>query len=217
MTLLLHNGTIRLYTNKMNIGGDIEPSCTLNIEKPSSAIPTLSIERTVGKASLKSTGNYFMIQSASDYVGLNYFSDKDVSLTYGGGNVCIGNGAIHNITSYSDLTITGTIKNDDWTNMALTDNWVNFGGDYPPLSYFRDKNGMVYIRGYVKSGDMGSDKTIGTLPIGFRPSTTKMIPTLRDNSVIGTLHVNTAGRIIPMLTSTVWTNIGYICFKASGY
>lgn len=54
-----------------------------------------------------------------------------------------------------------------WVNFTLTNSWTNDSGA-PPAGY-RKVNDIVYLRGSVSGG--GSNTSLGTLPVGFRPPT----------------------------------------------
>lgn len=69
--------------------------------------------------------------------------------------------------------LSGTNLDDiPWTAATLTGGWVNFGAPYPAASYCR-KDGIVYVKGLVKSGTVGN--TVFTLPVGMRPSADRAI------------------------------------------
>jgi hypothetical protein len=53
-----------------------------------------------------------------------------------------------------------------WIAPALTNAWVDYGGNYEPSGY-RKLNGYVELRGMIKAGATGG---VFTLPAGYRPS-----------------------------------------------
>jgi hypothetical protein len=54
----------------------------------------------------------------------------------------------------------------NWLTPTLLNSWVNFGGVWPAVQYYKYPDGDVGVRGVVKSGTAG---TIFTLPVGYRP------------------------------------------------
>ena len=65
---------------------------------------------------------------------------------------------------------------EDWYLVGTTNDfgvtfensWANVGGATdPPASFFKDKMGIVHLRGRIDSGSSGT--TAFTLPVGYRP------------------------------------------------
>jgi hypothetical protein len=73
-----------------------------------------------------------------------------------------------------DLDLTGSIVQDPWTEVVggvgFQNGWVNFpaGQGYNSAGYFRDKNGIVHLKGLVRGGAIPS--VIFQLPAGFCPA-----------------------------------------------
>jgi len=63
----------------------------------------------------------------------------------------------------------------EWRPMILDSSWVRHSTAYSVPSYFRDDRGFVHLRGGLKDGS-GADATITTLPVGFRPAHTTLLP-----------------------------------------
>jgi hypothetical protein len=53
-----------------------------------------------------------------------------------------------------------------WKAMPFVNSWVNYSSEYNPGGYYRDNNGIVRLRGLIKSG---TNYIIATLPAGYRP------------------------------------------------
>lgn len=48
---------------------------------------------------------------------------------------------------------------------AFQNSWVNYGGSWATAAFFKDRLGVVHLKGLVKNGTVGS--TIFTLPSGY--------------------------------------------------
>lgn len=58
------------------------------------------------------------------------------------------------------------------TALPLNAPWANYGGGFAGAAYYRSVEGIVWLRGLVKTGTIGS--TIATLPVGYRPAGKRM-------------------------------------------
>jgi hypothetical protein len=63
------------------------------------------------------------------------------------------------------ISALGVISYEGWNNIPLAGTWVDFAG--ARANYFMDPTGRVQLRGQVASG---AGVTIGTLPVGRRPT-----------------------------------------------
>lgn len=66
-----------------------------------------------------------------------------------------------------DVVIAGSIINDAIQLPVLQNNWVNYDAGFEQAGYFKDKFGIVHLKGLVCSG---SSAVIMTLPEGYRPA-----------------------------------------------
>ncbi|MCG7410134.1 hypothetical protein MH117_22220 [Paenibacillus sp. ACRRX] len=75
-------------------------------------------------------------------------------------------GAERRINVLENQTSTKGIS--QWIKATLLSGWVNFGEGYSDAAYCTDDNGIVYLRGFVKGGLIGSE--IFILPKGYTPA-----------------------------------------------
>ncbi|HEY9598336.1 MAG TPA: hypothetical protein V6D33_11760 [Cyanophyceae cyanobacterium] len=69
-----------------------------------------------------------------------------------------------------------------WTKVSpIGSNWTNVGGGFSELAYTTEGNNLR-IRGTIQEGTNGN---LFTLPIGFRPSTSEIVPAMAFNPVTG--------------------------------
>ena len=101
-----------------------------------------------------------------------------------------------------------------WTDFTLSGSWVNFG-TYANAGY-RRVNGIVYLRGLIKSGTTGVQ--VATLPVGFRPSMQIVAPTL--SSTAGNVmtpcywDVVPTGALLINYAANSWLSMANISFPA---
>lgn len=94
---------------------------------------------------------------------------------------------------------------------------MNYSATYNPAGYFRDKNGIVHLRGLVKSGTMGA--TIFTLPEGYRPAYRELQPVIANATpnIIGRCDIYTNGNVNATSGNNGWYSLDGTTFRASGY
>lgn len=69
--------------------------------------------------------------------------------------------------SWTDFT-----QQEAWQTVTFQNLWTNYGNGFATAQYFKDKQGIVHIKGLVTSGTIGVP--IFTLPVGYRPQETRM-------------------------------------------
>ena len=103
----------------------------------------------------------------------------------------------------------GGLTQEAWTAPTLAGAWVNFGGVYLAAGYFKDSNGVVRLRGMVKSGVVGTN--IFVLPAGYRPSASLRIP-VDSNSAYGLVTVDSSGNVVSVIGNNAWFDLGTVSF-----
>jgi hypothetical protein len=99
-----------------------------------------------------------------------------------------------------------------WTNATLAGTWVNVGSPWANVSYRKDAQGYVHLRGVASSGTIGT--TLFTLPAGFRPAAQMRWP-VNSNSAFGTVTINTSGVVTASTGSNASFFVDGITFKAA--
>lgn len=80
---------------------------------------------------------------------------------------------------------------------AFQNGWVNFGAAYGEVSFYKDPDGWVHLKGVASAGT--NQSVIFTLPVGYRPPVIYDSHQLADNSA-GQLQILTDG------TVKLWNN-----------
>ncbi len=112
-----------------------------------------------------------------------------------------------------DLTVSGDILPESWTAPTFQNSWVNYDTTYNQVGYFKDKYGIVHLRGLVKSGTVGGSTPIFTLPEGYRPIKRCIFVTISNGS-IGRCDVKDTGEVIANNGSNSWFSLEGISFRA---
>ena len=98
-----------------------------------------------------------------------------------------------------------------WTSLTYSNSWVNFGSTYSNGKYVKATDGIVTLKGLVKSGTTG---TMSTLPAGSRPKTRLVFHTIA-NDQFARIDIDASGNIIVVtLSSNTWLTLDGINFLA---
>jgi hypothetical protein len=116
-----------------------------------------------------------------------------------------------NLSIDGNVKINGTIVQEDWIPASLTSGWVNYGDGYNPAGYFLDKNGVVHLRGLVKSGRIR--ESIFNLPPGYRPQNRELL-TVTSADVACRCDILITGEVFPVSGSNSFYSLDGITFRA---
>lgn len=99
---------------------------------------------------------------------------------------------------------------------AFQNAWVNFLQGEAPVTFYKDPDGIVHLRGLAMSGTLanGTTGTIFTLPAGYRPPFNEQITTIA-NGAFARCVVDFNGNVIAVSGSSIWFSIGNIHFRVS--
>lgn len=90
--------------------------------------------------------------------------------------------------------------------------WVNEGsGTYQDAGFFADGEGVVHLRGVVKSGTLGAGAF--TLPAGYRPAKYTEFAVVSNNA-FGKLGIYAAGYVVPLTGATTHFSLDGVSFRA---
>jgi type II secretory pathway pseudopilin PulG len=93
-----------------------------------------------------------------------------------------------------------------WTTPTPVSPWVNYGGGWPTLQYTKASDGVVTVRGLVKSGATGA--AIITLPAGYLPPARELL-TVASADLFGRVDILTTGDIILQSGSNTWVELNF--------
>lgn len=101
---------------------------------------------------------------------------------------------------------------ESWQEVVFENSWVNIATTYTDAAYWKDPFGIVHLRGLVKDGVVGS--TIFTLPVGYRPTGTKVY--MQSNA--GTaeeVYVNADGTVVLPAGVNTSLSLDGVTFRAA--
>lgn len=127
--------------------------------------------------------------------GVHTYRLQVQNLTGTGTTSVEGNGNYPMFLLVEDITgndvPTGFAYEQVWTPLTLQGLWVNYGGW--ANAAFRKVNDMVYLRGLIRSGAVG---TIGYLPAGYRPPAAVLFPVhTGEPHTLGRVDIQPTGEI----------------------
>jgi len=149
----------------------------------------------------------FINQKGLGSVGGFRFAESNTSdiqtelmVIQGNGNVGIGIVApTEKLEVNGNIKLSGSIIQEAWQNATLVNNWTNFGSGYATAQYYKDKEGIIHIKGVVQGGGLNLAATaIFNLPAGYRPSENRIMTGGSDAAGQGTsvrIDVNPNGDV----------------------
>ena len=137
------------------------------------------------------------------------------NLTIDGGMTAWGNVTIGgNATIVGAVTIDSTIITEPFIAPTMT-NFTNFGAGYATAAYYKDKMGVVHLRGLVNRAASHNGIVVFTLPVGYRPSTSgKLLFTTQASSGLSRIDILANGDVVVTAGSTGWISLDGITFRA---
>lgn len=93
--------------------------------------------------------------------------------------------------------------------------WSNFGSGFHGVAFYKNKQGMVFIRGFCKGGSAGAGTVLFNMPAGYRPTAAVAFTCMCAGEVVQRVHVESNGNVT--LGSTCpnvgWLNLSGINFS----
>lgn len=103
----------------------------------------------------------------------------------------------------------------DWIAPTFQNSWVNYGS-WATGAYRIDAMGYVHLKGLLKSGTLGANTPMFTLPIGFRPKASEdLILTGLSNNAVARINIRgSTGFVCCEVGNNIWVSIDGLTFKA---
>jgi len=125
---------------------------------------------------------------------------------------------VHGIWEKAKPYADNLIVSESWIAVSTFYNsWVNSGGGEGPAGYYKDKLGIVHIRGQVKDGNINASSTgtIFILPSGYRPAYVSYHVTISQGLALGTVMIQTNGEVWAVGGANGWFALDTISFRAA--
>lgn len=113
---------------------------------------------------------------------------------------------------YEQMQVEGWHEIDATGEPAFSNSWVNYGAGYNTAAFFKDPNGVVHLKGLIKSGTVTS--AVFTLPSGYRPAATEVQPIV-SNGAAGYIDIQNNGVLKVVGGSSAWASLDGITFRAA--
>lgn len=110
-----------------------------------------------------------------------------------------------------------------WTAPTLLSGWVNHSASFTPAGYTRTitetangtSNGVISLRGLIRSGTANAGTALFTLPAGHRPAN-RILYTVASGGGYGRLDILPTGEVQFMTGSNSWYSLDGVTFLADG-
>jgi hypothetical protein len=114
--------------------------------------------------------------------------------------------ALNNMETQYDNAVADAVSQvttiPNWTVATLVNSWAQYGGSYAYAAYTKQPNGLVLLRGAVKSGTTGT--IMFNLPTGYRPQYDAAFASVDGNNNHCTVVARADGTVV-LLASTGYT------------
>lgn len=165
----------------------------------SKAAETVAFQENVARAVEPLLGNPLLQGHVLPALEFSAGVAQDVS--HGLGRACIG---------WVPVNVTSALP-AGWTAPTLLNSTVNLGLQYGPAGYWLDGQGVLHLRGIVKSW---ASPYIFVLPVGYRPPYDMGIAVV-SNDAFGEIAVHTNGDVLVIVGNTAWLSLDGVSFPVT--
>jgi hypothetical protein len=101
-----------------------------------------------------------------------------------------------------------------WTNLTLQNGWVWYTGIYSTPQYTKAPDGLVSLKGLIKSGTTTNGTVLASLPAGYRPARRHILTSV-SNGAWARIDITATGAVnIQYGGSSVWISLDGLHFYA---
>jgi hypothetical protein len=96
-------------------------------------------------------------------------------------------------------------------------NWTNLGAPWSTAAFYRDRGGIVHLKGVVKPGNYGGNVPMFQLPLGYRPAQKRIFnPNTGNGFVFGRVDIANStegGHVFPFAGGPDYLSLDGISFR----
>lgn len=154
------------------------------------------------------SSQYYFIPVRSGSGGINLVGVYPTTNSIVSKGIAVGTAYFLNFTYLPD-----TYTN--WTTMSMSAGWVFYGSNFTTPQYTKSSDGMVTIKGLIKSGTTTAGTVIFTLPPGYRPAERQIYVAQATGAGFARVDILANGQIqIQSGFSATWTTLDGLAFMA---
>jgi hypothetical protein len=115
------------------------------------------------------------------------------------------------LDAFGNLAISGIIVSEPYLDapFVTTNGWVNYGVPFATAAYYKDKSGIVHLKGTVKNGT----QDIFILPVGYRPNSILVFDVI-SSSGLGRIDITVNGGVSFVSGGNGFVSLDGITFRA---
>lgn len=115
---------------------------------------------------------------------------------------------------FTNFSYLPTAYSGTWTNITMANSWVYYGAPYSTPQYTKTSDGMVTLKGLIRSGTVTSGTVIGTVPANFRPAKSIILDSICAG-LFCRIDIDNTGNIIARAgVSATWTSLDGLTYLA---
>ena len=110
-----------------------------------------------------------------------------------------------------------TEETSAWQDVVWCNNWRRSYINHNPMQYWKDSEGIVYLRGLITGGTIGAENDAGlvfTLPVGYRPAYPQVHTVFTIDPTRGRVDVLPNGNVVVVSGNNYWVSLDDIAFRA---
>lgn len=100
----------------------------------------------------------------------------------------------------------------DWKTPQMLNSWVHYGAGYPTPQFAKRPDGIVVLKGLIRSGTVGAICFI--LPEGYRPDHRLLLVNVTNDVTAGRVDIESNGQVSIQTGSNNWFSLDGLMFVA---
>ncbi len=236
----LNTAVVSLNIDETAAGRAINRSESLRSTRINTNIATTNTEPAVAVPSPPATLNARIDPNSPDSVIFDWSRSDGATSYYIDKNIGSGWVLVSSNSNNTTVTITGThggtacaavyaqssagrsatyitkcISIPLWQPLIMQNGWSNYPG-YGHASYTKTSDGVVVLKGLIRSGSTTAYSLIGNLPAGYRPEAVLIFGNTTNSNAPGRVDVRPDGDVVFVQGSSAWYSLDTIRFVPNG-